>query len=231
MNQELTLRLVKRFPILYQDYRSPMTQTAMCWGFDHGDGWFEIIWQLSLAIEEELGYSWTRKRWFLFKKSFFRSWNTFVYKLSPVRHDRQIREGSGTREDPYRWTVVEKAKDDWLARTASKIFPDRKRSNLRTWLYRLQTMGFKAFLHWPNTGLAVQQVKEKFGTLRFYCSGGETIYKFISLAERLSAVTCEDCGKQGTANNSGWISTLCEECRGERKQSSVRLTPFNNPQA
>ena len=38
MNQELTLRLVKRFPVLYQDYRSPMTQTAMCWGFDHGDG-------------------------------------------------------------------------------------------------------------------------------------------------------------------------------------------------
>jgi hypothetical protein len=62
MNQELTLRLVKRFPVLYQDYRSPMTQTAMCWGFDHGDGWFEIIWQLSLAIEEELAYSWTKKR-------------------------------------------------------------------------------------------------------------------------------------------------------------------------
>ena len=231
MNQELTLRLVKRFPILYQDYRSPMTQTAMCWGFDHGDGWFEIIWQLSLAIEEELGYSWTRKRWFLFKKSFFRSWNTYVYKLSPVRHDKQIREGSGTREDPYRWTVVEKAKDDWLARAASKIFPDGRGSNRRTWPYRLRTMGFKAFIHWPNTGLAVQQVKEKFGTLRFYCGGGESIYRFISLAERLSAVTCEDCGKRGTANDSGWITTLCVECRGERKQSSVALTPFNNPQA
>jgi hypothetical protein len=83
VNQELTLRLVKRFPVLYQDYRSPMTQTAMCWGFDHGDGWFEIIWQLSLAIEEELAYSWTKKRWLLFKKSIFCSWNAFVYKLSP----------------------------------------------------------------------------------------------------------------------------------------------------
>jgi hypothetical protein len=80
VNQELTLRLVKRFPVLYQDYRSPMTQTAMCWGFDHGDGWFEIIWQLSLAIEEELAYSWTRKRWLLFKKSFFRSWNAYNRK-------------------------------------------------------------------------------------------------------------------------------------------------------
>jgi hypothetical protein len=32
----------------------------MCWGFDPGDGWFEIIWQLSLAIEAELNYSWMR---------------------------------------------------------------------------------------------------------------------------------------------------------------------------
>jgi hypothetical protein len=55
MNAELTQKLLKRFPVLYQDYDSPMTQTCMCWGFDHSDGWFEIIWQLSLAIEEDLG--------------------------------------------------------------------------------------------------------------------------------------------------------------------------------
>jgi hypothetical protein len=139
VNQELTLRLVKRFPVLYQDYRSPITQTAMCWGFDHGDGWFEIIWQLSLAIEEERGYSWTKKRWLLFKKSFFHSWNAFVYKLSPVRHDKQIREGSGTHEDPYRWTIIEKAKGDWLARTASKIFAEGESLNPRTWTYRSQS--------------------------------------------------------------------------------------------
>jgi hypothetical protein len=93
-----------------------MSQTCMCWGFDHGDGWFEIIWQLSLAIEEELHYSWFRKRWFLFKKSFFRSWNKFLYTLSPVRLDKQVQAGSGTREDPYRWVVVEKAPRDWLAK-------------------------------------------------------------------------------------------------------------------
>jgi len=82
MNQELTQRLVKRFPILYQNYSSPMTHTCMCWGFEHGDGWFEIIWQLSLAIEAELNYSWHRKRWFLFKKWFFRHWNDFLTNYS-----------------------------------------------------------------------------------------------------------------------------------------------------
>ena len=47
MNADLTQKLVKRFPVLYQDYDSPMTQTCMCWGFDPSDGWFEIIWQLT----------------------------------------------------------------------------------------------------------------------------------------------------------------------------------------
>jgi len=31
MNAELTQKLVRRFPVLYQDYDSPMTQTCMCW--------------------------------------------------------------------------------------------------------------------------------------------------------------------------------------------------------
>src|ERR1051326_9317315 len=106
MNGELTKKLLKRFPVLYQDYDSPMTQTCMCWGFDHGDGWFEIIWQLSLAIEEELGYSWPRKRWYLFKKRFFRKWNKLIYTLSPVRQDKRKQEGIGTKEDPFRWAVM-----------------------------------------------------------------------------------------------------------------------------
>ena len=85
MNSELTQRLVKRFPVLYQDYHSPMTQTCMCWGFDHGDGWFEIIWLLSPAIEEELGYSWLQKRWFLVKKDFFRWWNRVVGRVEGAK--------------------------------------------------------------------------------------------------------------------------------------------------
>lgn len=216
MNAELTQKLLKRFPVLYQDYDSPMTQTCMCWGFDHADGWFEIIWQLSLAIEEELGYSWPRKRWYLFKKRFFRSWNKFLYALSPVRQDKRKQEGSGTTEDPFRWVVTEEAPRDWLARLAWRILPPLRFDDYRSWSAKLQRLGFKAFLRWPHTGFAVQQVKEKFGTLRFYCSGNETIHKYVRLAEWLSSVTCEDCGKPGKANDSGWIRTQCDDCRNPR---------------
>ncbi|HMI53388.1 MAG TPA: hypothetical protein VK525_17880 [Candidatus Saccharimonadales bacterium] len=213
MNAELTQRLVKRFPVLYQDYRSPMTQTCMCWGFEHGDGWFEIIWQLSLAIEEELAYSWLRKRWYLFNKSLFRSWNKFVYKLSPARQDTRKQEGSGTDQDPYRWVVVEKAPSDWLARLACRIFPASRFGGPRTWFATLQSLGFKILVRRPYTGFSVMQVKEKFGTLRFYCDSSDAINRYIRFAERLSAVTCEDCGEPGKPNDSGWIRTQCDPCR------------------
>jgi hypothetical protein len=153
-----------------------MTQTCMCWGFDHGDGWFEIIWQLSLAIEEELGYSWPRERWYLLEKSFFRSWNRCIYALSPIRQDRRKQEGSGTKEDPIRWVVTDEAPRDLLARLAWKLLPPLRFDDYRSWTAKLQHLGFKAFLHHPYTGFAVQQVKEKFGTLRFYCPGNETIH-------------------------------------------------------
>ncbi|MGA8223776.1 MAG: hypothetical protein WB780_19160 [Candidatus Acidiferrales bacterium] len=215
MNRELTLRLVKRFPVLYQDYRSPMTQTCMCWGFEHGDGWFEIIWQLSLAIEEEMNYSWLQERRFLLKKGLSRFWNRLIYTLSPIRHDRRKQKGSGTQEDPYRWVVVEQAPPDCLAKLARRLLPRCPSDDLGSWRGKLQRLGFKTFARSPYTGLAVEQVKEKFGTLRFYCGGTEAIDKYIHLAERLSAITCESCGKTGKANDSGWIRTLCDSCRND----------------
>jgi len=193
-----------------------MTQTCMCWGFDHGDGWFEIIWQLSLAIEEELGYSWMREHWYLHRKFLSRRWNKFIYTMSPISPEKRVQEGSGTAEDPYLWVVIEEAKRDWLARLASRLFRRGRSDEYGSWTTSLQHLGFKAFVHHPYTGFAVIQVKEKFGTLRFYCPSTSAIDKYIRLAERLSAVTCEECGKPGTPNESGWISTLCEECRTTR---------------
>ncbi len=65
------------------------------------------------------------------------------------------------------------------------------------------------------TRFAVEQVKEKYGTLRFYCGGTDAIHTYVCLAERLSSVTCEDRGKRGKANDSGWIRTQCDTCRNE----------------
>ena len=74
----------------------------------------------------------------------------------------------------------------------------------------------------PDT--EVSQIKEKFGTLRFYCQGdgGDAIGDLIEKAEQESGVTCEVCGtKEGvttkSATKTGWILTLCKPCRRSKK--------------
>lgn len=142
MRTELTKRLLDRFP-MYSDYYRSMQQTCMCWGFDHGDGWFDIIWQLSLAIED---------------------------LLKPVVI---------TEVGEHRGKTLDHA--------------------------------FK-----------VEQVKEKFGTLRFYCPGlvdkdlDARLQHYIHFAKLLTEHTCEACGKPGKIGGHGWISVRCRECDPER---------------
>ena len=60
--------------------------------------------------------------------------------------------------------------------------------------------------------VVVDQVKEKFGSLRFYYHGGDDyISGLVSMAESMSGVTCEVCGSSGESRNEGWIKVLCEE--------------------
>jgi len=58
------------------------------------------------------------------------------------------------------------------------------------------------------------QVKEKFGSLRFYINGGDDeVYGMINLAEHLSWNICEACGSiENIVHTQGWISTLCIKC-------------------
>ena len=64
----------------------------------------------------------------------------------------------------------------------------------------------------------IVQIKEKFGTLRWYDNGNtEAGYKIISKYEALSARTCICCGKPATRIATGWISPYCDDCcSGER---------------
>lgn len=56
------------------------------------------------------------------------------------------------------------------------------------------------------------QVKEKFGTLRFYTNGAsEWQDGVIAFAESISAKICDVCGKAGTLNRNGWIACRCPE--------------------
>lgn len=56
----------------------------------------------------------------------------------------------------------------------------------------------------------ISQIKEKYGTLRFYTSH-ET--EDVKMAELLSRTTCESCGQLGKLREDRrWLLTLCDKC-------------------
>jgi hypothetical protein len=68
----------------------------------------------------------------------------------------------------------------------------------------------------------ITQVKEKFGTLRYYFetkkrnTDREVMYAIASNAEYRSTHICENCSKFGQLHrDGGWLKTLCEECAEE----------------
>ena len=68
----------------------------------------------------------------------------------------------------------------------------------------------------------IDQIKEKFGGLRFYVSSEppnssmRAIYDLINEAETNSYQTCEMCGAPGErCSPNRWILTLCENCNKE----------------
>lgn len=96
-------------------------------------------------------------------------------------------------------------------------------------------------LEYLDSEYEIHQVKEKFGTLRFYYQAKadrgvvlDLMDDAVSMAERYSATTCELCGKSSMKSDSrkgiefdgsvslkysggnpnGWLKTLCDGCAG-----------------
>ena len=138
MNKKLDKKLCKDFPKLFAQRNLPMTQTCMCWGFECGDGWYNLIYRL---CEEIQGYIDNNK-------------------------------------------------------------------------------------HLKIPQVEVTQVKEKYGTLRFYYDGGnEKIDGMVWLAEGLSAYICENCGhldSKNTLKGKGWIYNMCNTC-WDKKNNSAKV--------
>ena len=73
----------------------------------------------------------------------------------------------------------------------------------------------------------IHQVKEKFGTLRYYYESkyeydsiqGQIMQAIASYAEQNSSIICEICGKCGSLDDSQYyIRTLCKEHKENRNE-------------
>lgn len=56
MREELDNLLCEKYPKIFRDRHAPMTETAMCWGFDIGDGWYQIIDSLCNQIQHHVDW-------------------------------------------------------------------------------------------------------------------------------------------------------------------------------
>ena len=180
MKRELDEYLCKVYPKMMVNRNLHMTETCMCWGFECGDGWFQILNQLMGNIQHHIDWK-VRQREVAIK------FNTMA---------EQLKAGDSTLFDEEYKDMInqeykEKRRQEMLERDPQPI-PELV----------------------PQVTL--DQVKEKFGTLRFYYSGGDDyISGLVSMAESMSGVTCETCGKPGTQTSGGWIKTVCVEHGGE----------------
>lgn len=148
MREELDQKLCEAYPLMFKNRHAPMNETCMCWGFEHGDGWYEIINQLCANIQHHIDWSHKSNAWDI-------KWN--------AEHPDEQRE-------------------------VRPIVPQ----------------------------VVVDQVKEKFGTLRFYYTGGDDVIDgMVRMAEAMTGVTCEQCGAPAVTRSGGWVRTLCETHEAE----------------
>jgi len=140
IKEEFDKRMCETYPDIFRERNLPMSETCMCWGFDIGPGWYDII---EIAC-------------------------------------KQI-----------------------------KFISDQ-----------------------TGVEIVAKQIKEKFGTLRFYIGvywpkdskisneeigiTEDIIDTIINNAEMMSANTCEECGEPGSLRVNGWLVTLCEKCYDKR---------------
>jgi len=63
MKTELDEQLCKKYPKIFVDRHGDMMKTAMCWGFDCGDGWYQILDSLCGQIQHHIDWSHKQMAW------------------------------------------------------------------------------------------------------------------------------------------------------------------------
>lgn len=177
MNSKLDDDLIKKYPKIFRDRYKPMTETAMCWGFECGEGWYNIIDALCCQIQHHI--DWKRSQ-----------------RVRALKYNRVLaRALKGDKTGLIKYL------------TFGDIPDERVYKNVEFEIKRNQP---RAVPDAPYQVVATQ-IKEKFGTLRFYYNGGDDyISGLVSMAEEFSNRTCENCGNPGKSRGNGWLYTACD---------------------
>lgn len=195
-------KLFRKFKHLYHRHKLPMTRTCMCWGLSCGEGWHDLLWDLSEKIKEVL------------EKTDEYTPTYVVYKEVSC-------------------TTVEDI-DNYGAFKYVEVY--RTKHKILAWLYSFYISNIIAYT--PRSMInveeyTVEQVKEKFSSLRFYTNAvNDKVDELIREAEEKSHYTCEACGKVENKQTSGkkvrgWLYNRCDECFKEVIEENKNIDDFD----
>jgi hypothetical protein len=183
----------------------PMQETCMCWGFECGNGWFNILDQLMGNIQHHID-------WKLEQRDCAIKYNEMAAQAKAGNFDLFEKDMKTITNTEYK----EKRLGEIIAgdfRKLPEVIPQ----------------------------VTLDQVKEKFGTLRFYYTGGDDVIDgMVRMAESMSGVTCESCGTTAETNwpkgenggIGGWVRTECKPCTVQREADrEARLAEYQASKA
>jgi len=181
MTPELDKKLCDKYPKIFRDRHAPMTETCMCWGFEVGDGWYNILNNALYIIQWHIDES--RKQ-----------------RATDIQFNRVLKRAmNGDTKGLLWYYTYGDGADLWATKQVESTLNKPP-------LFRPVRDAIEQ--------VVATQIKEKFGALRFYYTGGnDYIDGVVSMAESMSTSTCEGCGNPGTLNRDGWIRCQCEVCK------------------
>ena len=197
MKQELDKLLCEKYPKMMVNRNKNMQETCMCWGFECGDGWYNILNQLMGNIQHHI------------------DWKEKQHNLA-VEYNKIAEAGKSGNAELFADLCAREFGDKNLS---AEYIRERCEDMIKNPLRDVPELV-------PQVTL--DQVKEKFGTLRFYYSGGDDyISGMVTLAEAMSGCTCEECGNPGERKGGGWVRTICTPCETKREAERAEYAKKN----
>ena len=191
MKQELDEQLCQKYPKIFADRNKPMTVTAMCWGFEHSNGWYNILDRLCANIQHHI--DWKNKQ------------RDYSIKMNKIREAGK----SGN---------VELFSDLMAEEYGNKGFNE---SFIREQAERFIREPLKEIEDEVPQVVAMQVKEKFGTLNFYYRGGDDYIRGLVDMAESMSAITCEVCGQPGERRSDGWIKTLCETHQKEREERNL----------
>ena len=180
--EDFETRLMNKYPNLF--YKNELGELNCPCGVWVPQGWEKIVDNLCCAINNYITSTHRTERQIISKK--FYTWH-YLYMFFDIT---QL----------------------WLIKLFPKLNNDKINKPFYSFLRKLRGKT-NQYCRWKKIyppQLKIDQVKEKFGGLRFYVSGGDReIQGMISFAEYLCGKTCEVSGEEGKLCTRGsWYKTL-----------------------